>query len=108
MLPYFFNHVRLLDLLFKVFFYNSVSELGFRVCLCVHASCMCTQARRMCTYTTSLRMQAYVCACILVPRNPDFEFSVSFALFISHNILCFNLLVCFLCLCFSIHMFVFL
>ena len=46
---------------------------------------MRTQAQSMHTHVTSLRMQAYVCARILVPRNPNFDFPISFALFILPN-----------------------
>ena len=47
--------------------------------------CMRTQARSMRMHTTNLRTQAYVCARILVPRNPNFDFHVSFALFVLPN-----------------------
>ena len=69
---------RLLDLSFQVFFCVSVSRLGFWVCLPVHASCMRT-------HTTGLHMQAYICAHILVSRNPNFEFSISILSFILHH-----------------------
>ena len=43
--------------------------------------CMRMQAQCMCTHTTGLCMQAYVCVCKLLPRNPNFDFPVSFAMF---------------------------
>ena len=47
--------------------------------------CMHMQARSMHTHTTSLRLQAYVRARILVPRNLNFDFPISFALFVLPN-----------------------
>ena len=37
------------------------------------------------THEIGLRMQAYVCALILAPRNPKSDFLVSFALFVLPN-----------------------
>ena len=36
-------------------------------------------------YAHTHTMQAYVCTRILMPRNPNFEFSDSFALFVLHH-----------------------
>ena len=85
-----FEHVRLLDLSFKSFlaFLFLVKGLG---CVCVH-----TQARNMRTHTTSMHTQAYVCACILVPRNPNSSFLLLFLLLFYIICLYFYLLVCFL------------
>jgi len=61
------------------------SGLGFfRVCLRAHAFCMCTQVR---IHTTNLRTQAYVCAHILMHRNPNLSFLLLFLYFF--YIICF-------------------
>ena len=64
--------------------------------MCAHASCMCMQVRSMCMHTTGMRMQAYVCARILVPRNPNSSFLLVFLLLFYIICLCFYLIVCFL------------
>ena len=94
----FFKHVRLLDLSFQVLLCFSAclfSGLGFRhVCvrilLYAHTGSKYVYAYNwpayaglcMCAHTTGLHTQAYVCAHILVPRNLNFDFPVSFALFV--------------------------
>ena len=47
-------------------------------------------------HTTSLRTQAYVCARIFMPRNPNLNFPVSSACLFYLTCLHFNLLLCFL------------
>ena len=44
-------------------------------CACFY---MCTQTRNIHMHTTGLHMQAYVCACIFVPRNLNLDFLLSF------------------------------
>ena len=54
------------------------------------------------THVDGLCTQAYVCTCILVPRNLNFDIFVSFALFVLPNMLQFDLLICFLSCFFSL------
>ena len=83
------KHARLLDLLFFQFLFL-LFGLGFFVRVCAHMLLhvyagskyayeynwpACTQAQSMHTNIIGLRTQAYVCACILVPKNPKSEFS---------------------------------
>ena len=51
------------------------------------------------THTIGLRTQAYVCARILMPRNPNLSFSVSSSLFLSYLMPLFGLFLCFLSFC---------
>jgi len=60
-------------------------------CTC---SCMRMQTQSMCTHTTGPRMQAYVCACILVLRNPNLDFLLLFLCFFYILCLCFALFAC--------------
>ena len=73
-LLYDFVHVRLLDFSSVHFLHFCASRLEFRMYLCAHAFYIRTQARSMCTHTTDLCTLAYVCAHIVVPRNPNLGF----------------------------------
>ena len=60
----------------------------------------------MCTHTTGPRTQAYVCVCILMPRNPNFDFPISFALFVLPNMPLFQPPYILLSFFFFVHMFI--
>ena len=79
LLLYDFVHVRLLDFSSVRFLHFCASRLEFRMYLCAHAFYIRTQARSMCTHTTDLCTLAYVCAHIVVPRNPNLGFLLGFS-----------------------------
>jgi len=50
----------------------------------------------MCMHTTDMHMQVYVCACILVSKNPHLSFMFLSFHFFYIICLCFDVFVCFL------------
>ena len=65
-----------------------------------------SQGSRAClhTHTTGLRMQAHVCECILLPRNPNLSFLLLFLYFFHIKCLCLDPLLCFLSPCFFVYL----
>ena len=57
--------------------------------MCTHAFCMRVHTQSMRTHTAGLCMQAYVCTCILMPRNLNPTRFASVSLFCLHNMLMF-------------------